>query len=80
MGDFPKIISVDDHVIEPPNPGEEFRTALMCFVDGDPRDCWDVFAGLGERVAAGGVAELSYVAPFLPTIPGTDTYTDQLWD
>ena len=38
-----------------------------------------MFAALPERVAAGGIAEVSYYAPFLPTIPGTDTYTDQLW-
>jgi len=67
-------------VFQPPNPGEERRTALMCFVEGDPRECWDVFAGLGEKVAAGGIATLSYVAPFVPAITGTDTYTDQLWD
>jgi hypothetical protein len=66
-------------VFQPPNPGEEYRTALMAFVEGDPRECWEVFAGLAAKVAASGVATLGYVAPFIPTIPGTDTYTDQLW-
>ena len=66
-------------VFQPPNPGQERRTALLCFLDADPTESWDAFADLGDKVAAGGVAELSYVAPFLPTIPGTDTYTDQLW-
>jgi hypothetical protein len=66
-------------VFQPSNPGEERRTALMCFVEGDPRDCWDVFATLGDKVAAGGIATTSYVAPFLPAVTGTDTYTDQLW-
>ncbi len=51
----------------------------MCFVDTDPRECWDVFTGLGDAVQRGGLGEVSYAAPFIPTIPGTDTYTDQLW-
>jgi len=66
-------------VFQPPNPGEENRTAMLCFLECDPRECWEVFEGLGEKVAAGGIADVSYYAPFLPTIPGTDTYTDQLW-
>jgi hypothetical protein len=66
-------------VFQPANPGEERRTALLCFTDDDPRDCWDTFTGLADAVRAGGIAEVSYVAPFIPTIPGTDTYTDQLW-
>jgi hypothetical protein len=66
-------------VFQPPNPGERQRTALLCFCETDPRDAWDSFAGLGDAVAASGIAEVSYVAPFVPTIPGTDTYTDELW-
>ena len=66
-------------VFQPDNPGTDRRMLLMCFVDTDPRECWDVFTGLGEAVKAGGLGEVSYVAPFIPTIPGTDTYTDQLW-
>ncbi len=64
----------------PPNPGEERRTLLLCFLECDPRECWDVFAGLGDAVAGRRPRRrVSYAAPFLPTIPGTDTYTDQLW-
>jgi hypothetical protein len=66
-------------VFQPANPGEELRTALLCFTDTDPRDCWDTFTGLADAVAATGQAEVSYAAPFVPTITGTDTYTDQLW-
>jgi hypothetical protein len=66
-------------VFQPDNPGQDRRMLLMCFVDTDPRECWDVFTGLGDAVKASGMGELSYAAPFIPTIPGTDTYTDQLW-
>jgi hypothetical protein len=52
---------------------------LMCFVDGDPRESWGVFEALGEAVMSGGLGEISYAAPFIPTVPGTDIYTDQLW-
>ena len=37
-------------VFQPPNPGEENRTAMLCFLECDPRECWDVFEGLGEKV------------------------------
>ena len=66
-------------VFQPRNPGEERRLALMCFTDIDPAECWDVFGRLNETVAASGTARVSYAAPFIPTITGTDTYTDQLW-
>ncbi|WP_334143511.1 hypothetical protein [Rhabdothermincola sp.] len=69
----------DAPVFQPENPGVERRMLLMCFLDSDPRECWDTFAGLGDAVRDGGLGEVSYVAPFIPTIPGTDTYADQLW-
>lgn len=70
----------DAPVFQPPNPGEEHRTMLAVFCQDDPRAVWDsFFAGLGEQVAASGFLRVSYCAPFVPTIPGTDTYTDQLW-
>ena len=50
------------------------------FLDDDPRSVWDdVFAGLGDAVASGGLARVELVAPFIPTIPGTDRYQDELW-
>ena len=50
------------------------------FLDADPRDVWDdVFAGLGKAVEAGGKGRAELVAPFVPTIPGTDRYQDELW-
>jgi hypothetical protein len=66
-------------VFQPENPGVERRMLLMCFTDTDPRECWDSFEALADAVRDGGLGEVSYAAPFIPTIPGTDTYTDQLW-
>lgn len=63
-----------------PDPGNTERRILhLWFCEDDPADSWDAFASLQERVEAGGKARVSWAGPFIPTIPGTDTYTDQLW-
>jgi hypothetical protein len=50
------------------------------FLDSDPADAWDeVFAPLGGAVDAGGLGRVELVAPFVPTVPGTDRYQDELW-
>ncbi|MGH9079561.1 MAG: hypothetical protein ACRDYE_05710, partial [Acidimicrobiales bacterium] len=56
------------------------RLLLLWFLDGQPEDSWDpVFARQGEAVAAAGLGQVVWASPFLATVPGTDTYTDQLW-
>ena len=58
----------------------ENRFCQLWFVDDDLPATWtDTFAGLGADFTAAGLGELVLVAPFRATIPGTDTYTDQLW-
>jgi hypothetical protein len=60
------------------DPGD--RLLLLWFLDADAADVWDEgFAGHGERLAASGRGRLAWAAPFRPTVPGTDIYTDQLW-
>jgi hypothetical protein len=55
--------------------GVDTRLTLLWFLERDPRECWDPhFMDLEEP--ATGRREL--LAPFVPTIPGTDTYVDQL--
>ena len=66
-------------VFQPDNPGQDRRTLLLCFLDQDPREAWADVHALADAVTAGGHGTVSYAAPFVPTIPGTDTYTDQLW-
>lgn len=51
----------------------------MWFLDADPLAVWSRFERYGERVAASGLAQVAWASPWLPTIVGTDTYTDQLW-
>ncbi len=59
--------------------GDEERTMQMFFLEADPRECWDRFRAYAETVDASGLGRVILAAPFIPTIVGTDTYTDQLW-
>ncbi|MGW8374471.1 hypothetical protein [Streptomyces sp. ODS28] len=59
--------------------GTETRLTLLWFLQQDPRECWEAwFTGLDERVAESGLGRVELVAPFIPTVPGTDAYVDEL--
>lgn len=59
--------------------GVDTRLTLLWFLQADPRDCWqEHFAGRADAVAESGLGRVELVAPFIPTVPGTDTYVDQL--
>lgn len=58
---------------------DERRILWLTFLDRNPREVWDAeFAGRGGEIDKSGVARLLFASPLIPTIPGTDTYTDQL--
>ena len=58
--------------------GEKLLVAF--FLTADPRDAWDAeFGDLANGVATSGLGTLGLAAPFIPVIPGTETYLDQLW-
>ena len=64
----------------PEVPGVGDRLILVHFLEVDPRDCWaDHFAGLGVVIHASARHWTRFVAPFIPTVPGTDRYCDELW-
>jgi hypothetical protein len=59
--------------------GVDNRLTLLWFTEGGPTQDWDaVFAKSGEAVATSGLGRVELVAPFIPTLPGTDLYVDQL--
>lgn len=59
--------------------GVDNRLTLLWFTEGDPTKSWDaVFAKSGELVTRSGLGQVELVAPFIPTLPGTDKYVDQL--
>jgi hypothetical protein len=56
------------------------RLLLLHFLDEEPSGSWDaVFAGQQGALADAGLGRVEWAAPFIGTVPGTDTYTDQLW-
>ncbi|HJP66019.1 MAG TPA: hypothetical protein VKA30_06925 [Actinomycetota bacterium] len=71
----------DDAPADVPRVAEDERRILqLFFLDEDPATAWaDRFASLGEGIEATGRAKLIWAGPFIPTVPGTDRYTDQLW-
>lgn len=59
--------------------GVDTRLTLLWFLEADPRECWEpYFVGLDAAVAEAGLGRVELLAPFVPTIPGTDKYVDQL--
>jgi hypothetical protein len=65
----------------PRQEADERRVLTLWFLDTDPRDTWEVVFGAHRRgVHEAGIGQVIAALPFIPTIPGTDTYTDQLWE
>jgi hypothetical protein len=76
----PVPLSDDRPADVPQTPGLGERLLHAFFLECDPREVWDArFNGLGDTLAASGRGTVALAAPFIPTIVGTDTYTDQLW-
>jgi hypothetical protein len=59
--------------------GVDTRLTLLWFLEQDPRERWDdTFTGLDAAVGEAGLGRVELVAPFVPTVPGTDRYVDRL--
>jgi hypothetical protein len=64
-------------VPEPAGVGE--RLLLAHFLERDPREAWaEHFASFGPDLARAAGARLLLAAPFVPTRPGTDAFTEEL--
>ncbi|MBJ20885.1 MAG: hypothetical protein GY910_20545 [bacterium] len=62
-----------------PVPGSERRGLELYFLDRDPREGWDaLFGDFARTHAEAGMGEIAFAAGFLPTLPGTDRYVDEL--
>ncbi len=58
----------------------EGRTLLLWFLSTPPEVAWEtVIVEHLHRLEESGLGRVVAALPFIPTIPGTDTYTDQLW-
>ncbi len=64
----------------PRSDADDRRLLLLHFLDEEPSASWDaVFAGQQGSLADSGLGRVEWVSAFIGTVPGTDTYTDQLW-
>lgn len=61
------------------SPGTRQRSMQLLFISGDPATQMNRVRAYIAALESAGVGTTRLVAPFIPTIPGTDTYTDQLW-
>jgi hypothetical protein len=59
--------------------GSPDRVVQLLFLEGDPPLSWDRVRAYAARVDGSGAGRVTFAAPFLATVVGTDTYTDQLW-
>ncbi len=55
------------------------RILTLGFLRDHPAALWDEQREVLDALATSGIGRALWSAPFMPTIPGTDTYTDQLW-
>jgi hypothetical protein len=59
--------------------GSPNRVVQLTFVDTEPNGQWGAYRDYAATIDGGGVGRVTFGAPFVPTVVGTDTYTDQLW-
>jgi hypothetical protein len=73
---LPILDSAPSFVPRDPDAGK--RSMHLFFLEEDPRADWERFRQWAKQVDASGVATVVFAAPWIPTVVGTDTYTDQL--
>jgi hypothetical protein len=69
----------DAPVSQPGTDGAERRELQLWFADAEPAEWWPSVVDHAGKVAASGQGVVRWASPFIPTVPGTDRYTDQLW-
>jgi hypothetical protein len=76
----PIALEVDAPGDVPREAASDRRTLLLWFLNTPPEVAWEpVFVEHRRRLEASGKGTVVAALPFIPTIPGTDTYTDKLW-
>jgi hypothetical protein len=70
----------DDRPGDVPDTQAANRVLVIGFLEDDPLATWDAtWVGVGDAFSGAGLGSIVFASPFLATVPGTDTYTDQLW-
>ncbi len=76
----PIALEVDAPGDVPREAARDNRTVLLWFLNTPPEVAWEpVIAEHRRRLEEAGKGRVVAALPFIPTIPGTDTYTDKLW-
>lgn len=77
---FTPIPMPDDAPVDQDLPGGmDRRQLILCFLDDEPSSTWGTFSAVDDEIAGTGMGRLDLLAPFIPTVPGTDRYCDELW-
>jgi hypothetical protein len=69
----------DAPVSQPGTEGVEHRELQLWFADDEPAAWWSAASDYAADVAESGRGMVRWASPFIPTVPGTDRYTDRLW-
>jgi hypothetical protein len=72
-------LPADAPVSQPGTEGAEHRELQLWFADDEPDAWWAAVGDYADTVAEAGDGRVRWASPFIPTVPGTDRYTDQLW-
>lgn len=59
--------------------GTADRILQMLFLEESPVDSWQQIIDYADDIAASGAGTVTFASPFIPTVVGTDKYTDELW-
>jgi len=59
--------------------GSPERVLQLVFIEATPIEVWERVRAYGAAIDASGAGRATWVAPFLATVVGTDTYVDQIW-
>jgi hypothetical protein len=57
----------------------ERRLLNLSFTTDSPAEWWNEQHDAAAELERDGLGRMLWTAPFIPTVPGTDLYTDQLW-
>jgi hypothetical protein len=64
----------------PRSEADDKRQLTLWFLDGHPSEALEgVLASYRRQLESSGRGRVAAVLGFVPTVPGTDTYTDRLW-
>ena len=67
------------YVPRPSAEEQDRRYLLLSFLESDPQPEWSArFGGFAAALRESGLGNIVYAGPFIPTIPGTDRYVDEL--